>query len=114
VAAQESGLAAGIINTSYQLGAAVGLAVFGSIAAAHTTGLLSHIVGPSQHQQDIALVAGFGRGFFIGGIVAAVAALVALVFLHNKDIHQPTATIPEPAASSQPENVTGSLGAHAV
>jgi EmrB/QacA subfamily drug resistance transporter len=41
VPADEAGLAAGLINTSQQLGSALGLAIFSAIATATTAGLLS-------------------------------------------------------------------------
>jgi EmrB/QacA subfamily drug resistance transporter len=92
VSAEESGLASGIINTSQQVGAALGLAVLSSIAASHTSGLLGHITGTAtQAQQNHALVSGFQRGFLLGGILVAVAAVVAAVGVRKSDVHQQAA-----------------------
>jgi predicted MFS family arabinose efflux permease len=93
VSHEESGVAAGIVNTSQQVGAALGLAVLSSIAAARTSHLLfGH---PAAALHDHALVQGFQRGFLIGGIIVAVGALVALV------------TVPptRPAGTPQPDLV---------
>ena len=57
VPAHQAGLAAGLLNTSLQLGSALGLAVFSAIATAHTNHLLADHTAPPQ-----ALTAGFAAG----------------------------------------------------
>lgn len=71
---EETGLASGIANTSYQIGSAIGLAAMVAIAAA-TTGSLTSV------EQTVALNEGFHQAFFWSGIVAFVGALLALVFI---------------------------------
>jgi MFS family permease len=56
VPADRSGLAAGLLNTSLQLGSALGLAIFSALATARTTALLTAQVPPVQ-----AMTAGFHR-----------------------------------------------------
>ena len=63
VPADQAGLAAGLLNTSLQLGSALGLAVFSAIATARTNDLLTGHTAPAQ-----ALTAGFGRALLAGSI----------------------------------------------
>lgn len=73
VPASEAGLAAGLLNTSLQLGSALGLAVFSAIATAHTNDLLAD--GASLRP---ALTSGFGRALLASSIALLVASGVAL------------------------------------
>lgn len=67
----ESGLASGIVNTSFMMGGALGLAVLASVSAAHTKTLLA--AGNSDLQ---ALTGGYQRTFLLGAIFAASAAVI--------------------------------------
>ena len=73
VPADKAGLAAGLLNTSLQLGSALGLAVFSAIATARTNNLLAAHAAPAQ-----ALTAGFGRALLAGSIALLAAAVIAL------------------------------------
>src|SRR5204863_5957501 len=68
---EESGLASGIVNTSFMMGGAVGLAVLVSVAAARTNTLVSE--GHGQHD---ALTGGYHVAFLVGAIFTAVAAVL--------------------------------------
>ncbi|HEX6334159.1 MAG TPA: MFS transporter [Flavisolibacter sp.] len=70
---EETGLASGIVNTSYQIGSAIGLAVIVVLVAATTQNSLSEGV---QHVE--ALNNGFRTGFIAAAVVSAVATLVAI------------------------------------
>ncbi|GAA3452429.1 MFS transporter [Dactylosporangium matsuzakiense] len=73
VPAHRAGLAAGLLNTSLQLGSALGLAVFSAIATARTNHLIArHATAPA------ALTAGFGRAVLASSIALLAAALIAL------------------------------------
>jgi len=68
----ESGLASGIVNTSFMMGGALGLAILASIAASETAHLLA--TGASAAS---ALTAGYDMAFLAGGLSAACAAALA-------------------------------------
>jgi MFS family permease len=71
VSSSESGLASGIVNTSFMMGGALGLAVLASLAAARTNDLLSSGAG-----SVVALTGGYRAAFVVGAAFAAVAALL--------------------------------------
>jgi predicted MFS family arabinose efflux permease len=73
VPAHQAGLAAGLLNTSLQLGSALGLAVFSAIATARTNHLLTDHAAPAQ-----ALTAGFGRALLASSIALLAATAIAL------------------------------------
>ncbi|WP_034215856.1 MFS transporter [Actinoplanes subtropicus] len=73
VPADQAGLAAGLLNTSLQLGSALGLAVFSAIATARTNHLLADHIAPPT-----ALTAGFARALLAGSIALLVATAIAL------------------------------------
>src|SRR5262249_34711046 len=69
----DSGLASGILNTTAQVGAALGLAVLATLAASRTDGLLSN--GESMASAltgGYRLAFGIGAGLGIAGMVTAV------------------------------------------
>jgi EmrB/QacA subfamily drug resistance transporter len=71
---EESGLASGIVNTSYQIGSALGLAIMVAIASAQT---LSD--GNNGIPSIDALNNGFHLAFITAALVAAISAIVAFV-----------------------------------
>jgi EmrB/QacA subfamily drug resistance transporter len=75
---EESGLASGIVNTSYQIGSALGLAIMVALASAQTLSDISSGIGSIA-----ALNNGFHLAFITAAIVAAIAAIVAFVAIKN-------------------------------
>ena len=73
---EEAGLASGVVNTSFMMGGALGLAVLASLAAARANSLLS-----SGTDSVIALNGGYHLAFMIGGVFAAAAAVIGATFL---------------------------------
>ena len=75
---EDTGLASGIVNTSYQVGSAVGLAVMVALAAGATTS------SATAH----ALLDGFHAAFFGAGVVAFLGAAGAFVTLRGAPMAQ--------------------------
>ena len=73
---QDAGLASGLVNTTAQIGGALGLAVLATVSASRTNALIA------QHRPTaVALTEGYHLAFWIafGLIVAAAAAAAALL-----------------------------------
>jgi len=73
---QDSGLASGVVNTSFMMGGALGLAVLASLAASRTESLLA-----SGDDALAALNGGYHAAFLVGALFAAAAAVLSAVFL---------------------------------
>jgi EmrB/QacA subfamily drug resistance transporter len=71
---EESGLASGIVNTNYQIGSAIGLAIMVAIASAQTLSDQNSGIGSID-----ALNNGFHLAFITAAIVAAIAVIVAVM-----------------------------------
>jgi EmrB/QacA subfamily drug resistance transporter len=92
VPADKAGLAAGLINTSQQLGSALGLAIFSAIATATTAGLLSAPGADRLH----ALTAGYRDALLACAIFLLAAAAFAMRTANSRgEVHAPIAE-PQP------------------
>ena len=95
VPAGQAGLAAALVNTSQQLGAALGLAIFSAIATSRTSDLLAAHVGRPQ-----ALTSGFGGALLAASIFLLTAAVIALRATNTRGVDPAGAAeaLPEPAS----------------
>lgn len=81
----EAGLASGILNTSQQVGGAVGLAVLTGIATSAAKNYLTNLQGrPSQADAMAAQVHGFHDGFLVASTFGIIGSLVATFVIRQQ------------------------------
>ena len=88
----EAGLASGVVNTSFMMGGAVGLAVLASAAASRTNTLLD-----AGHSELSALTGGYHLAFLLGALFAAAAAVLGAALIRE------SAPAQEPVGEPVPE-----------
>jgi EmrB/QacA subfamily drug resistance transporter len=74
----DAGLASGLVNTSVQVGGAIGLAVLATLAGERTDGLLAEGTAHAA-----ALNAGYHLAYLIGALLVGVAIVIALTILRT-------------------------------
>lgn len=82
---QDAGLASGLLNTTAQVGGALGLAVLATVSASHSTHLAA-----TGTPTAAALTGGYHLAFWIGAALTAAAILVALTTLHGRQAPAPS------------------------
>jgi MFS family permease len=89
----DAGLASGLVNTTAQVGGALGLAVLATLSTSHTNKLLAQ--GQSQ---AAALTSGYQLAFWIAAGLVVVGIVVALTVLRPQAM---------PTTEAQAENAQG-------
>jgi EmrB/QacA subfamily drug resistance transporter len=87
----EAGLASGLINTTQQIGGALGIAALSSIATSRTTDALAGGAAKSS-----ALVTGFHGAFWAGVVVAGVGVIATLTLIRRDELEQGAEPVEEP------------------
>ncbi len=80
----DSGLASGVVNTSFMMGGSLGLACLASLAASRTMSLVAQGV-----DHVAALAAGYRAAFFVGAVFAILAAAIGGALLRTRDALRP-------------------------
>jgi EmrB/QacA subfamily drug resistance transporter len=92
----EAGLASGLMNTSQQIGGAVGIAILSTVATSTTT----DAVGDGT-QLPVALTDGFQAAFWTGAAIALAGVLVSIFLVRGRDLQPQEAEEPlEPLAEA--------------
>ncbi|MGL6279928.1 MAG: MFS transporter, partial [Gaiella sp.] len=91
VSNDQAGLASGLINTSQQIGGALGIAVLAAISTSTTESALSDGAAQSQAQVD-----GFSTALWFAAGAAAIGVLAIAVFVRRHELAASGETAPVP------------------
>jgi EmrB/QacA subfamily drug resistance transporter len=97
VEAKEAGLASGLINTSQQIGGALGIAILSSVAVSHT-----ETASRSGDAVPDALTTGFHAAFWVGVVIAAIGVVASIVLIRREDLAAAPADAGETEAEALP------------
>jgi EmrB/QacA subfamily drug resistance transporter len=81
VGPRDAGLASGLLNTSQQVGGAIGVAIASSVAVSRATHLLE-----SGHSQAAALTSGYALAFWVIAGISAAGIVAALALVRDEDV----------------------------
>ena len=83
----EAGLASGLINTSQQIGGALGVAILTTVAVTRAE---NQIGGGTEAR--VAFTSGYGLAFWVGLLFAVVSLVATFLMLRGKDLSAPAAS----------------------
>ncbi|HEX6932726.1 MAG TPA: MFS transporter [Streptosporangiaceae bacterium] len=110
VPSDQAGLAAGLLNSSQQIGSALGLAILSAVATTRT----SHLIA-AQVPRAVASDAGYHQALLVGSLLITAAALLALRIGNTRRAAPLVMVNSEPAAApapSRPEAHRAQQGRH--
>jgi MFS family permease len=94
----DAGLASGIVNTSFMMGGALGLAVLASVAGSRTEALIA-----AGQTRTSALVGGYHAAFVVGAAFAALAAVLTARLMREPSVaDERERSVPEQAVGEGP------------
>jgi EmrB/QacA subfamily drug resistance transporter len=96
IEAKDAGLASGLVNTTQQIGGALGIAVLSSVAIAQTNNATK-----TGDAVPTALTSGFQAAFWVGAGVAAVGVLASIFLIRNDELAAAPAYEIEPQALAE-------------
>jgi EmrB/QacA subfamily drug resistance transporter len=88
-----AGVSSGLLNTSQQLGGALGVAIMATISTEHSQTLLADGKSPAE-----ALTSGFNWAFWAAAGFMVLGAVVTIVVLRNRDVPTQAHAAPGPTA----------------
>ena len=95
IAEKEAGLASGLLNTSQQVGGAIGVAIASTVAATHFKTLIH-----SGAAAPAALTGGFQWAFWVCGAIGLAAVPITFLLVRSSDL--------APAATGRPDLISDS------
>jgi EmrB/QacA subfamily drug resistance transporter len=110
VADRDSGLAAGLVDTSFSMGGAIGLAVLSTVAASRTNEMLE-AVGPAQRL--LAMTEGFQSAFTVA-LLFPLMGLAAALFLLGRGGAAGRTSVPIQVTDAENSNGVASAAARDV
>jgi Na+/melibiose symporter-like transporter len=84
IGTHEAGLASGLINTTQQIGGALGVAILSTVSTSRAT----HLLERGEPRAD-ALTSGFGLSFWVAVGFAAAALAATLTMIHREELAEP-------------------------
>jgi hypothetical protein len=99
VPADRAGLAAGLLNSSQQIGSALGLAILSAVAITRTSHLLA-----AHAAHTVASDAGYHQALVTGSVLMGAAALIALRIGNTRNAAPVVMVNAEPAPAARPRN----------
>jgi EmrB/QacA subfamily drug resistance transporter len=85
---QEAGLASGLINTTQQIGGALGVAIVATVAFTHAKTLIA-----AGHDPLSAQTSGFSLGFWVLAAISAVSVVAAATLVRGRELERVEAAV---------------------